>query len=64
MPMFAANVTALLGLASLDLGTAGIACFALCIVAYLTMVHFREKLEVRKIDQQRRRQRLAHWGYE
>ena len=44
--------------------TNGMAGLAVCLVVYLLWMEFGEKWQRRKDQQERRRQRRSHWGYE
>jgi hypothetical protein len=47
-----------------DVFTGGIAGLAVCAMGYLLWLYFHEKLRRRKDQQECRRQRRKHWGYE
>ena len=47
-----------------DILTVGMVSVAVCVIMYLLWLYVDEKLQRRKDKQERRRQRLAHWGYE
>ena len=47
-----------------DILTSGTASLAVCLVVYLLWMTVREKWQRRKDQQERRRQRRGHWGYE
>ncbi len=50
--------------ASIDPVIGGAACLAVGVAAYLLALLLGDKLHAWKIARHRRRQRVAHWGYE
>lgn len=59
-----ADVTVVVRVWFADIFLSGVAGLAVCLVLYLLWLHFHEKWQQHKDQQERRRQRLAHWGHE
>ena len=59
-----ASVTAFVRVWFADVFTGGLGGLAVCLMGYLLWLHFHEKVQRRKDQQERRRQRRDHWGYE
>ena len=57
-------MTALVPLWFDQLFLGGMASLAVFLIFYLSWLIFQEKRERRKDEQERRRQRLSHWGHE